>query len=140
MSDCVFCKIVAGELPCYKIYEDGLFLGFLDINPRTLGHSVLITKKHYKWVYDVPEFDKFWLAALGITKAMQKGLNPNFITYVTHGLEIPHAHIHIMPRENEVAFVPPQISVSKEKLEKIAKILYTLNHGAASYPETNNDV
>lgn len=140
MSECVFCKIVKGELPCYKIYEDDLFLGFLDIYPRTLGHSVLVTKKHYKWIYDVPEFDKYWLAALYITKTMQKVLSPTFITYVTHGLEIPHAHIHIMPRKNETAFVPPKITVSKEKLEKMTKILYTLNHGPTSNPQTNNDV
>lgn len=123
MSDCVFCKIVAGDLPCYKIYEDPLFFGFLDIYPRTRGHSILVSKKHYKWVYDVPEFDKFWLTALKITKAMQKALNPTFVTYVTHGLEIPHAHIHIMPRKGETAFVPPQINVEKKDMEKISKLI-----------------
>ena len=123
MESCIFCKIVAGELPCYKIYEDDLFLGFLDINPRTVGHSVLVTKKHYKWVYDVPEFDKYWLAVLGITKTMQKALNPTFVTYATHGLEVAHAHIHIIPRAGETAFVPPIITIDKAKMQEIAKSL-----------------
>lgn len=121
MENCVFCKIVKKELPCYKIYEDGLFLGFLDIHPRTVGHSLLLPKKHYQWVYDVPEFDQYWLVVLKITKAMQKALMPTFITYVTHGLEVAHAHIHILPRKNETEFVPQPISISKEEMEKVAR-------------------
>lgn len=121
MSECIFCKIAAGQIPCFKIYEDDLFFGFLDIKPRTQGHSLLVTKNHYKWVYDVPEFDKYWLTVLKITKAMQKTLNPSFVTYVTHGLEVPHAHIHIMPRKNETAFVPPEINIEKSEMQKIAK-------------------
>lgn len=119
--DCVFCKIVKGEIPCYNVYEDDLFLGFLDINPRTEGHTVLIPKKHYLWVYDVPEFAEFWQAALKITRAMRKALSPTFVSYVTHGLEIPHAHIHIMPRKGETEFVPPIKTLPKEKMAEIAE-------------------
>jgi histidine triad (HIT) family protein len=124
MENCIFCKIVAGNLPCYKVYEDDQFLAFLDIYPRVEGHTLVIPKKHYRFVYDVPNFDRYWLAALKITKAMQKVLNPYFITYVTHGLEVPHAHIHILPRkENETSFVPEVKNITKEKLEEIAKKL-----------------
>jgi histidine triad (HIT) family protein len=117
---CIFCKLVKGELPCYKIYEDADFMVFLDINPRVKGHTIVIPKKHYQWVYDVPDFCGYWSIVLKITKAMQKGLRPTFITYVTHGLEVPHAHIHIMPRKYETGFVPPIINIAKDEMEKIA--------------------
>lgn len=121
MDDCIFCKIVKGELPSYTVYEDDLFFGFLDIFPRTRGHTLLIPKKHYRWVYDMPEFEAYWKTALKLTSAMKKALNPSFITYVTHGLEVPHAHIHIMPRsEKDTAFVPPPITVEKADFEKLA--------------------
>lgn len=126
MQDCIFCKISKGELPCHKVYEDDRFLSFLDIYPRTRGHALLIPKKHYRWVYDIPEFDSYWLVAQKITKAMMGRLSPHFVTYVTHGLEIPHAHIHIMPRTaSETAFVPPQISVPDDDMKSIADKLYS---------------
>lgn len=121
MDDCIFCKIVAGEIPCYKIYEDDLFLGFLDINPRVFGHTLLIPKKHYKWVYDVPEFDKYWLAALKITNVFKKEFDTEFVTYGTHGLDISHAHIHILPRKDESEFLPNEIKISPEEMKKLAE-------------------
>lgn len=125
MEECIFCQIARGDLPCYKVYQDELFFGFLDIAPRTLGHTLLIPKKHYRWVYDITEFDKFWQAVLKITRAMKRALKPYFITYVTHGLEVPHAHIHILPRdETETAFVPAPIRVDKQKMEETAKKIF----------------
>ena len=119
--DCIFCQIVAGKIPSYKIYEDDEFLGFLDIYPRVKGHTILITKKHYRWTYDVPNFGEYWEVALKITTAMQKAMKPEFVTYVTHGLEVSHAHIHILPRaEGETSFVPEQRSFSKEEFEEVA--------------------
>lgn len=121
MEECIFCKIVAGKLPSYKVFENDEFYAFLDIFPRTKGHTLLIPKKHYQWVYDVPNFGKYWETALTITKALQKSLQPTFITYVTHGLEIPHAHIHIMPRHAEKEFVPDVKKLSSEELTAIAE-------------------
>lgn len=126
MEDCIFCLIVAGKSPCYKVYEDDLFLGFLDIHPGTPGHTLVIPKKHYQWVYDVPEFDKYWLAVLKITGAMQLVLNPVFVTYLTYGLHVPHAHIHILPRsQNDRSQVAPlQGYLSSEKMKEIADKIY----------------
>lgn len=123
MPDCIFCKIVKGELPSYKIYEDSDFMAFLDIQPRAKGHTLVIPKKHYRWVYDVPEkeFEKYWGVVLKVTKAMQKAMNPTFVTYVTHGLEIEHAHIHVVPRKNETAFVPELKSFPKKEMEEMTK-------------------
>ena len=127
MENCIFCKIAQGKIPSYKIYEDDLFFGFLDINPRTIGHSLLIPKKHYRWVYEVPGFETYWGTVLKITKAMQKSLHPTFITYLTHGLEITHAHIHILPRKDETEMVPPVKKLLpgelKETAERIRKEL-----------------
>ncbi len=121
MEDCIFCKIIEGKLPSYKIFEDEMYLGFLDIFPRTKGHSLLIPKKHYRWVYDVTDFGTYWEKVLIVTNAMKKAFNPSFITYVTHGLEVPHAHIHILPRFHEKEFVPEIKKFPKSELETIAK-------------------
>lgn len=119
-SLCVFCTIVQKKIPSYRVFEDDLFLGFLDIQPRVRGHTLLIPKKHYQWVYDVPQFKNYWHTVLIITKALKKALLPQFVTYITHGLEVSHAHIHILPRHNETAFMPNPINISAEEMKKIA--------------------
>ncbi len=122
MNDCIFCKIVKGELPSYKLFEDELFFGFLDIFPRTRGHALVIPKNHHRWVYDVPEFEEYWNSVNKLTKALQKALNPYFVSYVTHGLEVPHAHIHVLPRyEDETMFVPDTKKFSQEQMEETAQ-------------------
>lgn len=124
MDSCIFCKIIKGELPCYRIYEDKNFLSFLDIFPRVKGHTLVIPKKHYQWTYDLDEklFEMAWGISLKITKAIQKSLKPDFVSYITYGLEIPHAHIHIMPREKAIGqFSPPPVTkYSNAELTKIA--------------------
>jgi histidine triad (HIT) family protein len=124
MKKCIFCEIVKGNSPAYRVYEDNDFLAFLDINPRVLGHTLVIPKIHYRWVYDVPNFEKYWQVVFKITQAMKKTLKPYFISYVTHGLEVFHAHIHIMPRNiNETEFVPPIKYFSKEKMQEVANTI-----------------
>ncbi len=98
MPDCIFCKIVAGEIPCHKVWEDDNFLGFLDIKPINKGQSLLIPKKHYRWVDDVPNFGDYFEAAKKIGLATRKVLSPLTICYVTLGFAVSHAHIRIIPR------------------------------------------
>lgn len=125
MENCVFCKVVARELPSYKIYEDDNFLGILDIHPVSKGHSLVIPKKHFTWVHDVEPFGDYWIASRKIARATQKGLNTKWVQYFTHGL-IPHAHIHILPRYDELGVGPavqpeePKLKLSKEEFEQIA--------------------
>ena len=84
----------------------------------------MIPKKHYRWVYEVPEFKEYWEDVLKITNAMNDSLNPTFVAYVTHGLEVPHAHIHVMPRySGETMFVPDVKKFSKEEYEQVAQQL-----------------
>lgn len=116
MQDCIFCQVVVGKLPSYKIYEDELFYAFLDIFPKSKGHILVVPKKHYKWTYDIPEFGKYWETAHRLTKAVQKAMNPYFISYLTYGLDVPHAHIHIIPYYREVS--PTEAITLKENLSK----------------------
>ena len=98
MSNCVFCKIVTGELPCYKVFENDKFLGFLDINPIAPGHIQLIPKIHYRWTYDVPNFGQYFETAKIIAVAAQKAVKSDYVSFVTFGVEVNHAHIWIVPR------------------------------------------
>lgn len=96
--ECIFCKIVSGEIPSYKVYEDELFLGFLDIFPLSKGNTILIPKAHHRWVNDVPEFGAYWEAAKKVGLSLEKNLQATSISYLTFGEEVPHAHIRIIPR------------------------------------------
>ncbi|MBU0998590.1 HIT domain-containing protein [Patescibacteria group bacterium] len=97
-NDCVFCRIVRGELPCYKVYEDNDFLSFLDIRPLSRGNCLVIPKKHVKWVYDVENFGDYFEVAKKVGLAAQKAFNSKWISFLTLGLEVPHAHIRVIPR------------------------------------------
>jgi len=98
--DCIFCKIAKGEIPSHKVYEDENFIAFLDINPFEKGHTLLIPKKHAKWVWDLEE--KEYLKLMNIVKkiarALQKRFNTEWIVSGVVGMDIPHAHVHIIPR------------------------------------------
>lgn len=98
MKDCIFCKIVKGELPCYKVYEDKDFLAFLDIKPINPGYTLVIPKKHYRWVDEVPNFGEYFEVAKKIGLAIKKAFSPIGVSYVTLGFLITHAHIKILPR------------------------------------------
>lgn len=98
MDDCIFCKIVKGEIPCYKVYEDEEFLGFLDIKPLNPGNSLLIPKTHYRWVYDIPQFGRYWEIAQKIAIATIPIVKANAVSFLTLGYEVAHAHIRIIPR------------------------------------------
>ena len=99
-SDCIFCKIAKGEIPAYKVYEDADFLAFLDINPQSPGHTQVITKKHYRWVWDVPNVGEYFEVVRKIAKAQQKAFGTDFILSKIVGDEVPHAHIWVFPNSS----------------------------------------
>src|SRR3989344_3857405 len=107
-SNCIFCKIVRGEIPAYKVYEDDDFLAFLDINPRSPGHTQVIPRKHYRWVWDLPSGEgepasakatagKYFEVVKKIALAQQKAFNTDFILSKIIGDEVEHAHIWVFP-------------------------------------------
>lgn len=98
MTPCIFCKISKGEIPCHKVYEDKNYLAFLDINPLTKGHTLVVPKKHVQWVYDVNDQGAYWTVAQKIAQRMVSGLEAEYVMFVTWGLEVSHAHIHVVPR------------------------------------------
>lgn len=126
MDNCIFCKVIKGELPSYKVYEDELFIGILDIFPVSKGHVLVIPKKHHEWVYDVPEFGKYWEVARTIMKAVDKATNPKWTQFFTHGA-VRHAHIHIIPRYDDIqgsAFIPSdnsKVQLSKTEMDELAE-------------------
>lgn len=99
-SDCIFCKIVRGEIPAHKVYEDDDFLAFLDINPQSPGHTQVVTKKHYRWVWDIPDVGKYFEIVKKIALAQQKAFNTDFILSKIVGDEVEHAHIWVFPDSN----------------------------------------
>ena len=95
--NCIFCKIAAKEIPAYIVYEDERFVAFLDIHPRAPGHVQVIPKDHYRWVWDVPNADAYFLVAQKIAKALQKTFSVEMVRSQIFGDEVPHAHIWLWP-------------------------------------------
>lgn len=124
MQDCLFCNIVEGSIPSYKIYEDEKYLAFLDVFPRVKGHTLVVPKKHYRWVYDVPSFGEYWEVAQAVAIQVKKTTDASFISFVTMGEEVPHSHIHILPQQQKgpsgITF-SPVLSMTKEEIAKLAQ-------------------
>lgn len=105
MSECIFCRIVKGEIPCARIYESDNVLAFLDVMPVNKGHVLVIPKGHYETLLDIPEeiLKEISSAVKKVAGAVKKGvgadgLNIMMNNYPAAGQEVPHAHIHIVPR------------------------------------------
>jgi diadenosine tetraphosphate (Ap4A) HIT family hydrolase len=100
MSNCIFCKIVSGEMDSAKIWEDSEFLAILDINPNTRGVALVLTKKHFdSYAFDMPSQDlcRFVEAAKKVARILEKGLGVKRISMVIEGMGINHAHIKLYP-------------------------------------------
>lgn len=108
MTDCIFCKIIKGEIPCAKVYEDDKIMAFLDIQPVNEGHTLVVPKRHHEDLFDLPE--EFLSSGLGaikkIARAVQKavdadGVNIGMNNGRAAGQAVFHAHFHIIPRYNK---------------------------------------
>jgi len=97
-QECVFCKISKGEIPCFKVYEDDKFLAFLDVKPRNPGHTLVIPKEHFRWVWDVPYVGEYFEVVAKIANAIRAALNTDWVVSLILGEEVPHAHIWLVPR------------------------------------------
>ncbi|HUW21308.1 MAG TPA: HIT domain-containing protein [Candidatus Bathyarchaeia archaeon] len=126
MKDCVFCKITRGELLCRKIYEDNDFLAFLDIAPFTEGHTQVIPKKHYRWVWDLPagnqetpNIGRYFSVVQKIVRHYQRVTNSEWVTGIVWGILVPHAHIQILPNPHKLNLHWKRGKLTKEKGEKL---------------------
>jgi histidine triad (HIT) family protein len=97
MEECIFCKIVRGEVPSHRVHEDDDFLAFLDINPETPGHVQVIPKQHYRWVWDVPNIGAYYEVVQKIAKAEQQAFGTEWVISKNVGDEVPHAHVWVFP-------------------------------------------
>ena len=121
----IFTKIVNGEIPCYKVAEDEHFLAFLDINPLQEGHTLVIPKKETDYIFDVEDdlHAGLWNFAKKIGKAIEKVVPCQRIGITVIGLEVPHAHIHLIPLKTmyDMDFRRPKLSFTQEEFREIAK-------------------
>lgn len=115
MKDCIFCKIVRGEVPAHVVYDDEYFMAFLDIHPLSPGHTLVIPKIHYRWVWDVPQMAEYFGAVTKIAKALRKAYNQDMILSRIVGEEIHHAHVWVFP-SNETAGNATDFITQKEKI------------------------
>lgn len=101
-QSCVFCEIVAGKAPAFRIYEDELSLGILDINPFTKGHSLVIPKRHVPWWHDLSEkeVESLFRVARIMAKKLMKAFAPEFVCLYARGRRIPHTHIFLIPTQS----------------------------------------
>ena len=120
----IFSKIVAGDIPCHKIAESDDYFAFLDINPLQKGHTLVIPKKEVDYIYDLEpnELAGLHVFAQKVAKAIKKAFPCNRIGVSVIGLEVPHAHIHLMPINTmtDMVFTNKKMSLSKEELSEIA--------------------
>lgn len=123
----VFSKIVAGEIPCYKIAETNDYLAFLDVFPLKRGHVLVIPKKQVDDLFDLD--DATYLGLLNfskqIAKAIKKSITCSRVSMHVLGLEVPHAHIHLIPinSANDCNFANQKLQFTKEEFELTAKLI-----------------
>ena len=125
MNDCIFCKIVRGEIPCYKVYEDNDVLAFLDISQTTKGHTLVISKEHFKNLLYVPKdvLAKVMGAAQKIAQAQVSSLGAKGVNIINNtnemaGQTVMHFHVHVIPRySNEDAL---RLEFNSNKIDKLA--------------------
>jgi len=120
----IFSKIVNGEIPCYKVYEDDEFLAFLDVFPVSKGHVLVIPKKETDYIFDIEDqsYTRLWQFAKKISKALKLSVKCERIGISVIGLEVAHAHIHLLPINSleDMNFSKAKMSFSKLEFEEIA--------------------
>ena len=121
----IFSKIVAGEIPSYKVAEDEKHYAFLDINPVTQGHVLVIPKQEVDYIFDLSDEDytNLQLFAKRIAEAVKQAIPCKRVGVAIMGLEVPHAHIHLVPinEEADMNFFKEKVSLSPDEMKNIAK-------------------
>lgn len=125
----IFSKIAAGEIPNYKCAEDAQFYAFLDINPLKEGHTLVIPRREVDYIFDMEdeELAAFQIFAKKVAKAIKSAYPCKKVAQVVLGLEVPHAHIHLIPMDNEgdVDFHKKGIIFSEEEFTAIAERIHS---------------
>lgn len=125
--DTIFTRIIKGEIPSYKIAETEDHIAFLDINPIAAGHTLVVPKKEIDYLFDLPDFllaDTI-LFAKKVALAIDRSLKPIRTGIIVEGLEVPHAHIHLVPiyEERQNVSLRNKVEISKEKMGELAEAI-----------------
>ena len=119
----IFSKIIAGEIPCYKLAENEHFIAFLDISPLRKGHALVVPKIEVDKLFDVPDeyLTGLLTFAKPLAKAIEKAYPCNRVSIITVGLEVPHAHVHLIPmnKTEDMNLLNDKLSLSKEELKEV---------------------
>jgi histidine triad (HIT) family protein len=121
----IFSKIATGEIPSYKIAEDERYFAFLDINPLAKGHTLVIPKKEIDYIFDVDDdtLAGMMLFAKRVAIGIEKAVPCKRIGVAVLGLEVPHAHIHLVPlnQESDISFSKPRVKLTNEEFADLAQ-------------------
>ena len=120
----IFSKIIAGDIPCYKIAENDDFIAFLDVFPLKKGHTLVVPKKEVDYIFDLDQetYSGLMNFSKQVAIAIKQAVPCNRISVGVFGLEVPHAHVHVIPMNtmNDVNFANEKLKLSKEEFEQIA--------------------
>ena len=123
----IFSRIVAGDIPCYKVAENDKFFAFLDINPLVKGHTLVIPKQEVDYIFDLSDEDlaQMQVFAKKVATAIKEAFPCLKVGQAVIGLEVPHAHIHLIPiqKESDMIFSNPKLQLSSEEFVAIAKAI-----------------
>lgn len=121
----IFSRIVAGEIPCHKVAEDENYFAFLDINPLAKGHTLVIPKREVDYIFNLSdeELAGLQIFAKKVAIAIKKAIPCVKVGQCVLGLEVPHAHIHLVPMQTEadLRFTNPRVELTPEEFEEIAE-------------------
>ena len=120
----IFTRIISGEIPSYKIYEDESYFAFLDISPLSKGHALVVPKIEIDYIFELD--DNIYLGLMKVSKhialAIQAAVPCKRVGIAVVGLEVPHAHVHLIPlHSGAINFSDPKLSLAKEEMEQIAQ-------------------
>lgn len=123
MNDTIFGKIIRREIPAAIVYEDEQFLAFMDINPASKGHILLIPKAQYEWMQDAPDalIEKIFIKAKSLMLVLKKALAADYVQLSVVGNEVPHFHVHLIPRMHGENIHGPHVSYKEGEMSAIAE-------------------
>jgi len=121
----IFSRIISGEIPCYKIAEDDRYFAFLDISPLTKGHTLIVPKMEVDYIFNLEDevISGMIVFAKKVALAIEKSVPCVRVGVAVIGLEVPHAHIHLIPfnKESDMNFKNPKLKLSSEEMTEIAE-------------------
>ena len=121
----IFSRIIAGEIPSYKVAENDQFFAFLDINPMAKGHTLVVPKQEVDYLFDLDDktLGDMQIFAKKVAKAIEKAVPCKRVGQMVIGLEVPHAHIHLIPinKESDMVLSNPKLNLATEEFQEIAK-------------------